>query len=160
MEGLSSTNSTRFRTTFCIISIIRVLVGLGQLPRVQAYGVYLGGFVYRTGFTRGITLAKKGHSAAWGSIQCSCESGLHWGNRSPSEVSERGDRQRVEESFYALIQKKGRLSDEALIVLMCFDIMGESQEETEKFLGQGGEGNCLIYDIGIASMEAHSIHFS
>ena len=65
MEGLSSTNNTRFRTTFCIISIIRVLVGLSQLPRVQAYGVYLGGFMYRTDFTQGITLAEKGHSAAW-----------------------------------------------------------------------------------------------
>jgi len=42
-----------------------VLVGLSQLPRVQAYGVYLGGFMYRTDFTQGITLAEKGHSAAW-----------------------------------------------------------------------------------------------
>ena len=65
MEGLSSTNNTQFRTTFCIISIIRVLVGLGQLPRVQAYGVYLGGLCTGQIFTQGITLAKKGHSAAW-----------------------------------------------------------------------------------------------
>ena len=75
---------------------------LGQLPRVQAYGAYFGSFVYRTGWTRD-TLAKKGHSAAWGSIQCSCETGLHWGIRSPSERSEHGDPQRLEEIFYALI---------------------------------------------------------
>ena len=133
-----------------------MLVGLGQLPRVQAYGVYLGGFVYRTGFTRGITLAKKGHSAARGSIQCSCESGLHWGNRSPSEGSERGDRQRVEESFYALIQKKGRLEHS---LCSCVSTSWESRRRKPKNSLDKGEGNCLIYDIGIASTEAHSIHF-
>jgi hypothetical protein len=51
--------------------------------------------------------------------------------------SEGGDRRKVDESFYALTQKKGRLSDEALVVLMCFDIMGESQEETDAVIARG-----------------------
>jgi len=51
--------------------------------------------------------------------------------------SEGGDRRKVDEGFYPLTQKKGRFSDEALVVLMCFDIMGESQEETDAEIARG-----------------------
>ena len=43
---------------------------------------------------------------------------------------------KLTKSFYPLTQKKGRFSDEALVVLMCFDIMGESQEETDEVIAR------------------------
>jgi hypothetical protein len=38
--------------------------------------------------------------------------------------------------LYGLTQKKGRVADEALVVLMCFYV-GESQEETDAVIGRG-----------------------
>jgi hypothetical protein len=39
--------------------------------------------------------------------------------------------------FYALVKKQGRFADEALVVLLCFDVMGESQEETDAVIARG-----------------------
>jgi hypothetical protein len=47
------------------------------------------------------------------------------------------DRHLVDESFYALTKKQGRFADEALVVLMCFDVMGESQEDTDAVIARG-----------------------
>jgi hypothetical protein len=40
------------------------------------------------------------------------------------------------ELFHALTETKGRFADEALVVLMCFD-MGESQEEADAVIARG-----------------------
>jgi hypothetical protein len=45
--------------------------------------------------------------------------------------------QRLLEYFYALTKKQGRFSDEALVVLMCFDVMGESQEDADAVIARG-----------------------
>lgn len=47
-----------------------------------------------------------------------------------------GHERRIE-LFYALTKKKGPLVDEALVVLMCFEVMGESQEETDIVIERG-----------------------
>ena len=46
------------------------------------------------------------------------------------------DESQLDTLFVALSKKKGRLADEALVVLMCFD-MGESQEETDAVIARG-----------------------
>jgi hypothetical protein len=46
------------------------------------------------------------------------------------------DERLVSNLLYALSQKKGRTADEALVVLMCFDV-GESQEETDAVIARG-----------------------
>ena len=47
------------------------------------------------------------------------------------------DRSQVDERFYFLIKQKGPAVDEALVVLMCFEVMGESQEETDEVIARG-----------------------
>jgi hypothetical protein len=47
------------------------------------------------------------------------------------------DRHKVGERFYALTRTKGASADEALVVLMCFEIMGESQEDTDAVIARG-----------------------
>ena len=46
------------------------------------------------------------------------------------------DESRLNNLLYALIQKKGHVADEALVVLMCFEV-GESQEETDAVIARG-----------------------
>lgn len=46
------------------------------------------------------------------------------------------DESRLSNLLYRLTQQKGRVADEALVVLMCFDV-GESQEETDAVIGRG-----------------------
>ena len=46
------------------------------------------------------------------------------------------DQSRLSNLLYALTEKKGRAADEALVVLMCFDV-GESQEETDEVIARG-----------------------
>jgi len=48
-----------------------------------------------------------------------------------------GDRHLVDEYFYAVTKKQRRFADEALVVLMCFDVMGESQEDTDAVIARG-----------------------
>jgi len=47
------------------------------------------------------------------------------------------ERSQVDEGFYSLIKQKGAAVDEALVVLMCFEVMGESQEETDEVIARG-----------------------
>jgi len=47
------------------------------------------------------------------------------------------DRHELDERFYALTKKKGSSADEALVVLMCFDVMGESQEDADAVIARG-----------------------
>jgi len=47
------------------------------------------------------------------------------------------DRHKVDDLFYALTRKQGRFADEALVVLMCFDVMGESQEDADAVIARG-----------------------
>jgi|1186.fasta_scaffold12968_1 hypothetical protein len=47
------------------------------------------------------------------------------------------DRSQVDERFYSLTQQEGPAVDEALVVLMCFEVMGESQEETDEVIARG-----------------------
>jgi len=47
-----------------------------------------------------------------------------------------GDERRLNKLLYTLTQTKGRAADEALVVLMCFDL-GESQEETDAVIARG-----------------------
>jgi hypothetical protein len=47
------------------------------------------------------------------------------------------DRHAVDERFYALTKKKGSSADEALVVLMCFEVMGESQEDADAVIARG-----------------------
>jgi len=51
--------------------------------------------------------------------------------------TERGDPNRISERFYALAQKQGRLVDEALVVVMCFDVMGESEKDADAVIARG-----------------------
>lgn len=46
------------------------------------------------------------------------------------------DESRLSNLLYELTQKKDRAADEALVVLMCFDI-GESQEEADAVIARG-----------------------
>lgn len=46
------------------------------------------------------------------------------------------DESRLSSLLYGLTQKKGHVADEALVVLMCFDL-GESQEEIDSVIGRG-----------------------
>jgi|SRR5271165_2057913 len=46
------------------------------------------------------------------------------------------DEHQLDERFRVLTEKKGRVADEALVVLMCFD-MGESQEEADAVIARG-----------------------
>jgi hypothetical protein len=46
------------------------------------------------------------------------------------------DESRLSNLLYGLTQKKGHIADEALVVLMCFDV-GESQEETDAVIARG-----------------------
>ncbi len=46
------------------------------------------------------------------------------------------DEHQLDEAFGALTKKQGRFADEALVVLMCFD-MGESQEEADAVIARG-----------------------
>ncbi len=46
------------------------------------------------------------------------------------------DERRLSKLLYGLTQKQGRASDEALVVLMCFDV-GESQEVTDAVIVRG-----------------------
>src|SRR3954468_14130154 len=46
------------------------------------------------------------------------------------------DESRLSKLLYGLTQKQGHTADEALVVLMCFDV-GESQEETDAVIGRG-----------------------
>jgi hypothetical protein len=46
------------------------------------------------------------------------------------------DESRLSKLVYGLTQKQGHTADEALVVLMCFDV-GESQEETDAVIGRG-----------------------
>jgi hypothetical protein len=48
-----------------------------------------------------------------------------------------GGHQKIDERFYALTRKRGRSVDEALVVLMCFEVMGESQEDTDAVIARG-----------------------
>ena len=43
----------------------------------------------------------------------------------------------VSEQFYALMRKRGRFADEALVVLLCFAVMGESQEDEDAVISRG-----------------------
>jgi hypothetical protein len=43
---------------------------------------------------------------------------------------------RLSSLLYTLTRKRGRAADEALVVLMCFD-MGESQEDTDAVIARG-----------------------
>jgi hypothetical protein len=45
------------------------------------------------------------------------------------------DESRLNNLLYALIQKKGHVADEALVVLMCFDV-GESPEEIDAVIAR------------------------
>jgi hypothetical protein len=47
------------------------------------------------------------------------------------------NRHTVDERFYALTKRKGSFADEALVVLMCFEVMGESQEDADAVIGRG-----------------------
>jgi hypothetical protein len=47
------------------------------------------------------------------------------------------DRSKVDERFYALTRKKGSPADESLVALMCFEIMGESQEDADAVIARG-----------------------
>jgi hypothetical protein len=47
------------------------------------------------------------------------------------------DRHVVDERFYDLTKKKSPSADEALVVLMCFEIMGESQEDADAVIARG-----------------------
>lgn len=47
------------------------------------------------------------------------------------------NRSQVDDCFYSLIKQKGPAVDEALVVLMCFEVMGESQEETDEVIARG-----------------------
>jgi hypothetical protein len=46
------------------------------------------------------------------------------------------DEHQLDEVFRDMTEKKGRFADEALVILMCFD-MGESQEETDAVIAPG-----------------------
>src|SRR5216684_6646206 len=46
------------------------------------------------------------------------------------------DESRLSKLLYGLTQKQGHAADEALVVLMCFEV-GESQEETDAVIGRG-----------------------
>jgi len=48
-----------------------------------------------------------------------------------------GDRHLVDEYFYAVTKSQGQFADEALVVLMCFDVMGESQEDADAVIARG-----------------------
>jgi hypothetical protein len=48
----------------------------------------------------------------------------------------RHDESRLGKLLYGLTQQKGRAADEALVVLMCFDV-GESQEEADAVIARG-----------------------
>ena len=51
--------------------------------------------------------------------------------------SQRGqDEHQLDELFYALTKRQGRFADEALVVMVCFD-MGESQEEVDAVMARG-----------------------
>jgi hypothetical protein len=52
------------------------------------------------------------------------------------QKSRQHDQSQLSNLLYGLTQKKGRLADEALVVLMCFDV-GESQEETDAVIARG-----------------------
>jgi hypothetical protein len=47
------------------------------------------------------------------------------------------NRRAVDAQFYALTKKQGRFADEALVVLMSFEVMGESQEDTDAVIARG-----------------------
>ena len=49
---------------------------------------------------------------------------------------EQHEESRLSNMLYGQTQKKGRAADEALVVLMCFDV-GESQEETDAVIARG-----------------------
>jgi len=63
------------------------------------------------------------------------------------------DEHRLDEAFGALAKKQGRFADEALVVLMCFD-MGESQEEADAVIARGRRMLPLIkkYQDGTAKI--------
>lgn len=46
------------------------------------------------------------------------------------------DENRLSKLLYGLTQKQGQAADEALVVIMCFDV-GESQEETDAVIARG-----------------------
>src|ERR1700693_6068378 len=46
------------------------------------------------------------------------------------------DEHELDARFHALTKKKGRFADEALVVMVCFD-MGESQEEADAVIARG-----------------------
>jgi len=48
-----------------------------------------------------------------------------------------GEPNRASEHFYALTKMRGRFADEALVVVLCFDVMGESQEDTDAVIVRG-----------------------
>jgi hypothetical protein len=52
------------------------------------------------------------------------------------QISGQHDQGRLSNLVYALTGKKGRAADEAMVVLMCFDV-GESQEETDAVIARG-----------------------
>ena len=52
------------------------------------------------------------------------------------QKSSQHDQSHLSNLLYALTEKKGRAADEALVVLMCFDV-GESQEETDAVIARG-----------------------
>jgi hypothetical protein len=56
------------------------------------------------------------------------------------------DESRLSNLLYGLTQKKGHLADEALVVLMCFDV-GESQEETDAVIARGKRMLPLLKNI-------------
>lgn len=49
---------------------------------------------------------------------------------------EQHDEGQLSKLLYGLTQKQGHTADEALVVLMCFDV-GESQEETDAVIARG-----------------------
>jgi hypothetical protein len=54
-----------------------------------------------------------------------------------SRIEGENDRHLVDARFYALAKKQGASADEALVVLMCFDVMGESQEDSDAVIARG-----------------------
>src|ERR1035437_2978620 len=54
-----------------------------------------------------------------------------------SRMKPGADRHKVNERFYALTRKKSASADEAVVVLMCFEIMGESQEDIDAVIARG-----------------------
>lgn len=48
-----------------------------------------------------------------------------------------GDPNRISDRFFSLAKQNGPFVDEALVVILCFDAMGESQEDDDAVIARG-----------------------